>query len=332
MHKAVGELLMENLVQVRNLKKYFPLGYGLLSRRSRFVKAVDGVNLDIVRGETLALVGESGSGKTTLGRLILRLIEPSSGTVIFDGQDIFRLRISEMRLIRPKMQMIFQDPLASLNPRKTVRQILEQPFKLHTSYSNEQIYNNVIHLLELVQLTPPEMFLERFPHELSGGQRQRVCIARAIALKPLFVVADEPVSALDISIRGQIINLLKELQAEMRMTYLFITHDLATARSISDRIAVMYLGKIIETGETPEVFKSPLHPYTRALLSAIPLLNPEVAKRHKRIILGGEVPSPINPPSGCSFHPRCPLAMEKCKKEEPKLIEPNGRLVACHLA
>jgi len=319
------------LVQVRELTKYFPSGGGLFGTPRLFLRAVENVSFDVLKGETLTLVGESGSGKTTTARLVLRLIEPTSGTVLFNGQDLFKLAEDEMRLIRPRAQIVFQDPLASLNPRKTVMKTLEQPFKVHTSFSNKEIRDGVVDLLEQVGLTPPERFLDRFPHELSGGERQRVCIARAIALKPMFVVSDEPVSALDVSIRGQILNLLKNLQEDLGITYLYITHDLSVARSISSRLAVMYLGKIVEIGDASEIFRLALHPYTQALLSAVPIPNPEVAKTKKPITLTGEPPSPINPPQGCRFHPRCSSASEKCRREEPSLIKREKRLVACHL-
>jgi oligopeptide/dipeptide ABC transporter ATP-binding protein len=318
------------IIQVRDLRKYFPVSTQIFSRSRSFVRAVDGVSFDISKQESYGLIGESGSGKTTLARLILRLIEPTSGSVYFDGQNIYKMNTKQMALLRRKMQMIFQDPLSSLNPSKTIRQSLEQPFKLHTSFSKEQIENEVAHLLEVVGLTPPESFLDRFPHELSGGQRQRVCIARAVALRPAFLIADEPVSALDVSVRAQIIRLLRRLQTESKMTYLIITHDIALVGSLCSHVLVMYLGKIVESGHVEEVIRSPLHPYTQMLLSAVLEPDPNIIKI-QRHVLQGEVPSPINPPSGCHFHPRCPYATERCKREPPRLTEVDGRLVACHL-
>ncbi len=320
------------LIQVRNVKKYFPVGSGLFRRSRRYVKAVDGVSFDIPEGETYGLVGESGSGKTTLARVMLGLIEPTDGAVYFRGKNIFKLSKEEMRKIRREMQIIFQDPLASLNPRKTIEQTLKQVFKIHTSLSDDEILDRVKSLLEMVGLTPPERFLSRYPHELSGGQRQRVCIARAIALKPSFLIADEPVSALDVSIRGQIIKLIRRIHEEFNMAYLVITHDIALVKSMCKNVLVMYLGRLVEIGETMDVMKSPLHPYTQMLLSAVPIPNPEIAReRKKHRVVIGEPPSPINPPKGCHFHPRCPYVKEICRKERPELIRVDGRLVACHL-
>jgi len=321
----------ETLVRVTNLTKYFPAKKGLFKRRRQFLKAVDDVSFEIRKGDNLALVGESGCGKTTTARLILRLLGPTAGSVYFAGKDLFNLAEEEMRLMRPQMQLVCQDPYASLNPRKTIRQILSKPFKLHTDMPKEEIEDKVLHLLEIVGLAPPELFVDRHPHEFSGGQRQRICIARAIALNPSFVVADEPVSALDVSVRAQILNLLKDLQARLAATYLFITHDLAVVRSVSNRVAVMYLGKLVEVGDVSTLFKAPLHPYTEALLSATPIPNPERSRSRERMILYGDVPSPIDPPLGCRFHTRCPLVVEKCRLSEPQLTESRGRLVACHL-
>ena len=321
----------ESLVEVKNLKKYFLVKKGLFRRKEQFVKAVDDVSFEISKGENLALVGESGCGKTTTARLVLRVLEPTSGSIIFGGKNLFSITEEEMRLIRPQMQLIFQDPYASLNPRKTIRQILSKPFKLHTDLSKEEIEDKVLHLLEIVGLDPPELYVDRHPHEFSGGQRQRICIARAIALNPSLVVADEPVSALDVSVRAQILNLLKDLQARLGITYLFITHDLAVVRSVSNRVAVMYLGRVVEVGEVSELFKNPLHPYTEALLSATPIPDPERSRSKERIVLRGDVPSPIDPPPGCRFHTRCPLAVEKCRQLEPQLVDVKGRFVACHL-
>jgi oligopeptide/dipeptide ABC transporter ATP-binding protein len=321
----------ESLVEVKNLKKYFLVKKGLFRRKEQFVKAVDDVSFEISKGENLALVGESGCGKTTTARLVLRVLEPTSGSIIFGGKNLFSITEEEMRLIRPQMQLIFQDPYASLNPRKTIRQILSKPFKLHTDLAKEEIEDKVLHLLEIVGLDPPELYVDRHPHEFSGGQRQRICIARAIALNPSLVVADEPVSALDVSVRAQILNLLKDLQARLGITYLFITHDLAVVRSVSNRVAVMYLGRVVEVGEVSELFKNPLHPYTEALLSATPIPDPERSRSKERIVLRGDVPSPIDPPPGCRFHTRCPLAVEKCRQLEPQLVDVKGRFVACHL-
>lgn len=321
----------ESLVTVANLRKYFDVKKGFFQRKGEFVRAVDDVSFEIRQGENLALVGESGCGKTTTARLILRLLRPTSGTVYFGGKDLFRLSDEEMRQIRPRIQLVSQDPHASLNPRKTIRQILSKPFKLHAEMKSMEIENNVIDLLDMVGLSPPELFADRHPHEFSGGQRQRISIARAIALKPSFIVADEPVSALDVSVRAQVLNLLKDLQAKLGITYLFITHDLAVVRSVSNRVAVMYLGKLAEVAEVSKLFKEPLHPYTEALLSATPIPNPERSRSRKRIILGGDVPSPINPPKGCPFHTRCPIAVEKCKSVEPQLTKLGDRYIACHL-
>jgi oligopeptide/dipeptide ABC transporter ATP-binding protein len=325
------EMEKEPLIKVTKLKKYFPVRKGLLRREERFVKAVDDVNFEIGRGENLALVGESGCGKTTTARLILRLVDPTSGSINFAGKELFNLNEEELRLIRPQMQLVFQDPYASLNPRKTIRQILGKPFSLHRGLRKENIENDVLRLLDMVGLSPPALFVDRYPHEFSGGQRQRICIARAIALNPSFVVADEPVSALDVSVRAQILNLLKDLQAKLGITYLLITHDLAVVRSVSNRVAVMYLGKLVEMGNVSGLFKQPLHPYTEALLSATPIPDPQKSRSRERTILRGDVPSPIDPPPGCRFHTRCPSSMKKCEESEPQLVKVNDRLVACHL-
>jgi len=325
------EMSSEPLVRVQNLIKHFPVKKSLLTRKTQFIKAVDDVSFEIQKGENVALVGESGCGKTTAARLILRVLEPTSGSVTFAGKNLFDLTDEEMRPIRTQMQLVFQDPYASLNPRKTIRQILSKPFVLHTNLPKEEIENKVLHLLEIVGLSPPELFVDRHPHEFSGGQRQRICIARAIALNPPFVIADEPVSALDVSVRAQILNLLKDLQKRLGITYLFITHDLAVVRSVSNRVAVMYVGRVVEVGEVSDLFKSPLHPYTEALLSATPIPDPERSRSRDRIILRGDVPSPIAPPPGCRFNTRCPHTMEKCRQLEPQLSAVKGRLVACHL-
>ncbi len=316
------------LVEVRNLKKYFPVK-GLL-RVKGYVKAVDGVSFNIERGTTLGLVGESGSGKTTVGKLILRLLEPTSGSVYYDGKDVFKLKGKELKEFRRKAQMVFQDPYSSLNPRMTVFQIIMEPVKVHKiKVSDPESF--VVKLLYRVGLN--ETHLYRYPHEFSGGQRQRIAIARVLALRPEFIVLDEPTSALDVSVQAQILELLKDLQRDFNLTYLFISHDLGVVRYMSDYIAVMYLGKIVEYGPAEEVFEKPLHPYTQALFSAIPIPDPVETRRRKRIKVSGEPPSPINPPPGCRFHPRCPITKDVCRREEPKLEEvESGHYVACWLA
>jgi len=320
------------ILEVKNLKKYFPIKRGIVfSKHVGDVKAVDGVSFYIRKGETLGLVGESGCGKSTVARTIIRLLDPTDGEIIFDGVDISKLPYSSLRRIRRDMQIIFQDPYSSLNPRMTVSEIIGEPLQVHKIVSSsKEREKRVQELLELVGLAP--YHATRYPHEFSGGQRQRIGIARALALNPKFIVADEPTSTLDVSIRSQIINLLQDLQKEFKLTYLFISHDLAVIRHICDRIAVMYLGKIVELSENEDLYTSPLHPYTQALLSAIPIPDPELVEKRKKIVLTGDVPSPVNPPSGCRFHPRCPSAMDICSKIEPELkeIKPN-HFVACHL-
>ncbi|KUK13701.1 MAG: ABC transporter ATP-binding protein [Synergistetes bacterium] len=320
--------MKELLVEVKDLKKYFPLKEGIFGRVYGYVRSVDGVSLNIERGETLALVGESGCGKTTFGRLLLRLIEPTFGRIIFNGVDITKLKEKEFRPVRRRMQIVFQDPLSSLNPRMKVKDILGEPFRLQGGFSNREIEERVLALLEIAGLREEHMY--RYPHELSGGQRQRVCILRAIALNPEFLVLDEPTSALDVSVQAQILNFLKDLQRELGLTYLFITHDLGVVRFMSDRAAIMYLGRIVEIACNDDLFNDPIHPYTRSLLSAIPVPDPDAKKRGEPIL--GEVPSPTHIPSGCRFHPRCPYAFEICFKKEPELEERgNGHFVACHL-
>ena len=305
-------------LKVEALAKNFPIKGGFFSREVASVKAVQGVNLEIKKGETLGLVGESGCGKSTLGRCIIRLIEPSAGKIILEGQDITTLKGEELRALRRKMQIIFQDPYASLNPRMTVGSIIGEPLIIHNLFnSKNDRQNRVKELLQTVGLRPEH--INRYPHEFSGGQRQRIGIARALAVEPQFIVCDEPVSALDVSIQAQVINLLMDLQQKLGLTYLFIAHDLKVVEHISNRVAVMYLGKVVELADSEELYRHPQHPYTKALLSAIPVPDPH--KKDQRIILTGDVPSPINPPSGCHFHPRCPSAVADCKVSLPKLRE-----------
>jgi oligopeptide transport system ATP-binding protein len=320
----------ETLLSVKNLKMHFPITQGIiLQRQIGSVKAVDDVSFDIRSGETLGLVGESGCGKSTTGRAILQLYKPTAGVVEFNGRDLVKLKSGEMRRMRRELQMIFQDPYASLNPRMTVGSIIGEPLEIHNLAKGREKTERVQELLRTVGLNP--YFANRYPHEFSGGQRQRIGIARALAVEPKFIVCDEPISALDVSIQAQIINLLEELQEKLGLTYLFIAHDLAVVRHISDRVAVMYVGKIVEVTDRNEIFESPLHPYTRALLSAIPIPDPVLEKRRTRMILIGDVPSPVNPPVGCRFNPRCPYAEENCRTDEPPLDEVRpGHFVACH--
>jgi oligopeptide transport system ATP-binding protein len=319
------------LLEVKGLKKYFPITQGILiQRKVADVKAVDGLDFYIERGETLGLVGESGCGKSTTGRTILQLYRPTSGDVFFKGRDLAKLEGEELRRTRRHMQMIFQDPYASLNPRMTVGDIIGEPLEVHNIAKGKEKKERVQELLQIVGLNP--YFINRYPHEFSGGQRQRIGVARALAVQPDFIVCDEPISALDVSIQAQIINLLEELQAKFNLTYLFIAHDLSVVRHISDRVAVMYLGKIVELTDRTSLYSNPLHPYTKALLSAVPIPDPIVEEKRERIILVGDVPSPVNPPSGCRFHTRCPLAIDICKQVDPEFRDVgNKHFVACHV-
>jgi len=322
---ADGELL-----QVQNLKMYFPITQGIiLQRQVGWVRAVDDISFGVKRGETLGLVGESGCGKSTTGRAILQLYKPTAGLVNFLGKQLTTLSGGELRKMRREMQMIFQDPYASLNPRMTVGSIIGEPLEIHGLAKGREKQERVQELLRIVGLNP--YFANRYPHEFSGGQRQRIGIARALAVQPSFIVCDEPISALDVSIQAQVINLLEELQEQFNLTYLFIAHDLSVVRHISDRVAVMYVGKIVELTTRDLLYERPLHPYTKALLSAVPIPDPAIERKRQRIILTGDVPSPVNPPTGCRFHPRCPFAQDLCRQKEPQLleVEPN-HFAACH--
>ena len=320
----------QTLVQVKDLKKYFPITEGIVfQRESGAVKAVDGVSFDIQKGETLGLVGESGCGKTTTGRTLIQLYRPTAGEVFFDGINLAQTQGKELRALRKHMQMIFQDPYASLNPRWTISRIITEPLRVHNITKGKESMEKVTELLELVQLNAS--FMNRYPHEFSGGQRQRIGIARALATTPKFIVCDEPISALDVSIQAQIVNLLEDLQEQLGLTYLFIAHDLSMVRHICDRVAVMYLGVIVELAERDELYNNPLHPYTQALLSAVPIPDPRITRARKRIILEGAPPSPENISTGCRFHPRCPNAKEGCKTEIPQWREVKpGHWVTCN--
>jgi len=320
----------KNLLEVSGLKKYFPVKQGLLGSKTSYVQAVDDVTFSIKMGETLGLVGESGCGKSTTGRTIIRLYEPTAGQIIFDGQDISKFSQKQLLPYRKRIQMIFQDPYASLNSRMTVGDIIGEPLDIHGIAKGRERIERIHNLLETVGLSGDHA--NRYPHEFSGGQRQRVGIARALAVEPDFIIADEPISALDVSIQAQVVNMLEDLQERMGLTYLFIAHDLSMVKHISDRIGVMYLGKLVEIAGSDELYYKPQHPYTQALLSAVPIADPETAKKSSRIILEGDVPSPLNPPSGCRFRTRCRYAMDICKEVEPLLKDVGaGHCVACHL-
>src|SRR6267378_8218863 len=329
------DLVNDELLRIENLRKYYPLRKGffetLLSKNEQTVKAVDGVSFSVGKGEIFALAGESGSGKTTLGKVLLRLVSPSSGHVFFQGKDITKLSDRELKPLRREMQIIFQDPFESLNPRMIIKEIVAEPLRVQRiAKSEEEVEERVKQVLTEVEIVPPEEFLYRFPHELSGGQRQRVAVARAFILNPSFVVADEPVSMLDVSIRAEVVNLMIDMVKKSQASIIFISHDIALAKHIADRIAVLYLGKMMELGSALGVVDQPLHPYTQALISAVPVPDPE-SKRTKDVI-SGEIPSPVDPPSGCRFHTRCPYAHERCTKEEPMLVEVEKKhFVACHL-
>jgi oligopeptide/dipeptide ABC transporter ATP-binding protein len=326
-------LVSQTLLDVRDLKMYFPLTKGLVFQRTAgYVRAVDGISFTIERGQTLGLVGESGSGKTTLARTLVRLYKPTSGQIWFDNSDLAMLQGEQLRKIRQRVQMVFQDPFASLNPRFTIGSLISEPMHIYRIAPRGEIRERTVELLKAVGLRPD--YINRYPHEFSGGQRQRIAVARALSLNPEFIIADEPVSALDVSVRAQMLNLLQRLQREFNLTYLFVSHDLSVVRHMANRIAVMYMGKIVELADREELYKAPRHPYTRALLSAIPIPDPQIERQRQRIILTGDLPSPINIPKGCRFHTRCPMAQEICRAVEPAFERKEGRehYAACHFA
>lgn len=323
----------KTLVDVRDLKMHFPLTQGIILQRViGYVRAVDGVSFSIERGQTLGLVGESGSGKTTIGRTIVRLYKPTAGQIIFGDKDLAKMEGEELRQARRRVQMVFQDPFASLNPRYTIGSLVAEPMYIYKVASSAEIRERTAELLRVVGLRPE--YIDRYPHEFSGGQRQRIAVARALSINPEFVIADEPVSALDVSIRAQVLNLLQRLQQQFNLTYLFVSHDLSVVRHVADRIAVMYLGKIVEMADRDELYAAPKHPYTKALLSAVPIPDPQIEKRRQRIILSGDLPSPINIPPGCRFHTRCPMAQDICRQVEPVYEAKEGRehYAACHFS
>jgi oligopeptide/dipeptide ABC transporter ATP-binding protein len=318
------------MLRLQDIRKYFPVKGGVLMKVIGEIKAVDGVSMDIGKGETFGLVGETGSGKTTLGRVVLKLIEPTSGRIFFDGRDITELRGKELLPLRREMQIVFQDPYKALHPKKKVKDIVGEPLIIHEGLRGKEVEERVSEILKLVGLNPEHM--HRYPHEFSGGQRQRVVIARALILRPKFIVLDEPTSALDVSVQAKILNLLSDLKEKFGLTYLLISHNLAVVRHFSNRVGVMYLGKLVEVAPTEELFENPRHPYTIGLISSIPVPDPKLVKSRRKLLLLGEIPSPMNPPSGCRFHTRCPYAKEVCRTEEPKIEEiSEGHYVACHL-
>ncbi len=323
----------DTLLDVRGLKMYFPVTQGIIFQRTvGYVRAVDDISFSVRRGQTLGLVGESGSGKTTIGRTLIRLYKPTAGEILFDGQDLAKLHGEQMRQMRRRVQMVFQDPYASLNPRYTIGSLVSEPMHIYNVGSNQEIRERTAELLRVVGLRAE--YIDRYPHEFSGGQRQRIAVARALAINPEFVIADEPVSALDVSVRAQVLNLLQRLQKQFNLTYLFVSHDLSVVRHVADRIAVMYLGKIVEIADRDELYNAPKHPYTKALLSAIPIPDPKIERQRQRIILSGDLPSPINIPRGCRFHTRCPMAQSICRETEPAFEAKEGRehYAACHFA
>ena len=333
MVETVKAVASETLLDVRDLKMHFPLTRGLILQRTiGYVRAVDGISFSIERGKTMGLVGESGSGKTTIGRTLCRLYKPTGGQIMFGEVDLASLQGEALRQVRQRIQMVFQDPYASLNPRFTIGSLIAEPMHIYHVASKKEIRDRTLELLRVVGLRPE--YIDRYPHEFSGGQRQRIAVARALAINPEFVIADEPVSALDVSIRAQVLNLLQRLQRQFNLTYLFVSHDLSVVRHVADRIAVMYLGKIVEMADRDELYSAPKHPYTKALLSAVPIPDPQIEKRRKRIILSGDLPSPINIPTGCRFHTRCPMAQDICREVEPAFEAKEGRqhFAACHFS